>query len=257
MTLPVFTAIVLFTIMLVIWGMYLIGYDPAIVDIGWASSIGIGAFAFFLITNNVTLIKIASLTCVLLWSGRITFLLSRRLFLGIEDRRYIALSKQFGKWKEVKYLLFFMAQGIGAYVMLIPLMYIFSSVGGEWNKYATVALVWFIIAYCGEAWADYTLIHFKQRKGKKNEICEEGLWRYSRHPNYFFEVQVWVAIALFAGATVPEGFWAFITPSILLVLILFVTGVPPTEERALEKYGEKYKVYQRKTSVFIPWFRLE
>ena len=79
-----------------------------------------------------------------------------------------------------------------------------------------------------------------------------GLWRYSRHPNYFFQWLTWVAYALIALAA-PYGWIGLVSPLLILYLILFVTGVKPAEEQALRSRGDDFRRYQRETSVFIPW----
>jgi steroid 5-alpha reductase family enzyme len=80
-----------------------------------------------------------------------------------------------------------------------------------------------------------------------------GLWRYSRHPNYFFQTLTWVAYALIAVAA-PWGWIAFLAPALILYLVLFVTGVPPAEESSLRSRGDAYRRYQAETSAFVPWF---
>jgi steroid 5-alpha reductase family enzyme len=79
------------------------------------------------------------------------------------------------------------------------------------------------------------------------------LWRYSRHPNYFFEWLVWVAYALFALAS-PFGALALICPMVMLYLLFRVTGIPATEAQAIRSKGDDYRRYQASTSVFVPWF---
>ena len=80
-----------------------------------------------------------------------------------------------------------------------------------------------------------------------------GLWRYSRHPNYFFQSLIWVAYTLIAVAA-PWGWIGFLSPVLILYLVLFVTGIPPSEEQALKSRGDDYRRYQAETSPFIPWF---
>ncbi len=80
-----------------------------------------------------------------------------------------------------------------------------------------------------------------------------GLWRYSRHPNYFGQCVTWVGFALVASAA-PWGWIAWFAPALITYLVLFVTGVPPAEERSLASRGDDYRRYQRETSVFVPWF---
>jgi steroid 5-alpha reductase family enzyme len=81
---------------------------------------------------------------------------------------------------------------------------------------------------------------------------DRGLWRYSRHPNYFFQTLTWVAYALIAVAA-PYGWLAFLAPLAILYLVLFVTGVPPAEESSLRTRGDAYRRYQERTSAFVPW----
>ncbi|NBV85364.1 MAG: DUF1295 domain-containing protein, partial [Verrucomicrobia bacterium] len=88
----------------------------------------------------------------------------------------------------------------------------------------------------------------------KGLVCETGLWRYSRHPNYFFESLVWWGIFL-ASVNLPLGWITVACPLLMLYFLFQVTGIPLTEEYAIKSKGEAYRRYQRSTSVFIPWFR--
>jgi steroid 5-alpha reductase family enzyme len=83
-------------------------------------------------------------------------------------------------------------------------------------------------------------------------VCDAGLWRYSRHPNYFFEWLIWIAYAVFALAS-PHGWIAMAMPVLMLHFLINVTGLRATEEQALRTKGERYRVYQSRTSGFIPW----
>ena len=107
----------------------------------------------------------------------------------------------------------------------------------------------------GEAAADRQLASFKANPENQGKVCKVGLWRYSRHPNYFFEWVHWFAY-LAIGARLSEsiGYAALAGPVVMLVFLLFVTGVPYTEMRAVQSKGEAYRQYQRETSAFIPWF---
>ena len=93
---------------------------------------------------------------------------------------------------------------------------------------------------------------FKADPANKGKTMRYGLWRYSRHPNYFFQWLTWVAYALIALAA-PYGWIGLVSPLLILYLILFVTGVKPAEEQALKSRGDDFRRYQRETSVFIPW----
>ena len=80
---------------------------------------------------------------------------------------------------------------------------------------------------------------------------DRGLWRYSRHPNYFFEWLVWIAYAMFALAS-PWGWISLACPAVMLYFLLRVTGIPATEAQALKSRGDDYREYQRTTSAFVP-----
>jgi len=113
------------------------------------------------------------------------------------------------------------------------------------------ACVW-AIAIAGEALADAQLARFKRRANHK-EVCRDGLWNYSRHPNYFFEWLVWIAWSLFAMPA-HWGLLAWSAPALMLFFLLRITGIPATEQQSLRTKGEAYAEYQRTTSPFIPWF---
>jgi steroid 5-alpha reductase family enzyme len=105
----------------------------------------------------------------------------------------------------------------------------------------------------GLAVADLQLARFKADRCNQGTSCRSGLWRYSRHPNYFFE---WVHWWAYAPLAMGVSFWwvALAVPMLLLYFILFVTGIPPTEAQSLASRGEDYRRYQHTTSRFVPWF---
>ena len=96
------------------------------------------------------------------------------------------------------------------------------------------------------------LAAFKRDPANKGGVCDVGLWRYSRHPNYFFEWLIWIAYAVFALAS-PYGWIAIAMPVLMLHFLINVTGLKATEEQALRSKGERYRQYQARTSGFIPW----
>ena len=102
--------------------------------------------------------------------------------------------------------------------------------------------------------ADWQLARHKSSPDRKpGEICNSGLWRYSRHPNYFFEWLVWMSY-LFLGWGAPLGPWLLLVPVILLAFLLKFTGIPHVEARKLENANEEYVQYRQSTSSFFPWF---
>ena len=117
------------------------------------------------------------------------------------------------------------------------------------------AALW-VVAWVGESLADRQLKRFKARPQARGLACREGLWRWSRHPNYFFEWLAWVAFLLLA-LPAPSGWAALPIPLLMLYFLLRVTGIPATEAQALRSRPEDYPRYQRETSAFVPWFPRE
>jgi steroid 5-alpha reductase family enzyme len=109
------------------------------------------------------------------------------------------------------------------------------------------------LATLGEWLADIQAQRFRRRPPGNSAVLNTGLWRYSRHPNYFFESLVWWGFFI-AALDSPHGWLALVCPLLMLYLLLQVTGIPLTERHSLENRGDAYREYQRTTSRFVPWF---
>ena len=110
----------------------------------------------------------------------------------------------------------------------------------------------------GEALADAQLKVFRTDPANKGRVCDVGLWRWSRHPNYFFEWFGWLAypvIAISPGdpLSYPWGFAALLGPVFMYWILVYVTGIPPLEAQMLRSRGDRYRDYQSRTSPFFPW----
>jgi steroid 5-alpha reductase family enzyme len=109
-----------------------------------------------------------------------------------------------------------------------------------------------VVGIVGESVSDSQMSRFKARNPDSKAVCQEGLWRYSRHPNYFFEAVIWSGIYVYTCGS--EWGWAMIhAPATIIFLLLKVTGIPPTEAAAVRRKGDAYRRYQKTTSPFIPW----
>jgi steroid 5-alpha reductase family enzyme len=172
-----------------------------------------------------------------------------------EDTRYQELRR---RWRErgreqLSFAIFYQAQAFLAVLLSVPALL------ASFNEDSSIAPVqWagaalWLAAFALEATADRQLAAFRADPANRGGVMRSGLWRYSRHPNYFFQTLTWVAYALIAVAA-PWGWIAFFAPALILYLVLFVTGVPPAEESSLRSRGEAYRRYQQETSVFVPWF---
>ena len=94
--------------------------------------------------------------------------------------------------------------------------------------------------------------HFRQTPEAKTEVCEAGLWRYSRHPNYFFEWVFWCAWPLFAVGTSAWAWTSLLAPALMYWLLVHVSGIPPHEEHMLRSRGDKFRALQARVNAFFP-----
>jgi len=192
------------------------------------------------------------------WSLRLgTFLALRfKRMWPAEDGRYSAYRQAWGKNASLGLLLAFEMQAVLLASLTLPFALAMVHNSENFALFEIVAIVLFLIALSGESVADHELETFKKNPANHGKVCQSGLWNYSRHPNYFFEWLVWVAFFIFSLA-VPFGWCTFYCPLLMLWFLLKVTGVKATEEQALRSKGHAYAAYQRTTSPFIPWFKLE
>ena len=186
---------------------------------------------------------------VALWGLRHAFLLLRHRVVGRpEEGRYVALR---ATWGPRAFLVFFLAQGLLAALLSGPFLLVASNTAAAAHPLELAALALFAVGFVGEAVADAQLAAWKRDAAHRGRTCRAGLWAWSRHPNYFFELVIWAAFALGATAA-PWGALAWYAPLALGLLIVFVTGIPPSEAQALRSRGDDYRAYQREVSVLVP-----
>lgn len=221
------------------------------VDAAWALGVGAQTALLAAVSDGDAPRRIVLAGLVAVWSLRLAgHLYVDRVRTGIEDGRYARFRRE---WSPGAFYGFYMAQA--ALVFLLPLT--FRAAFQNPAPFPTAldvlgGAVW-AAALLGESLADRQLARFRSDPANRGKTCREGLWRYSRHPNYFFEWMLWMGYLPFSlGA--PGGWAALAGPLLLLFLLLKVSGVPPTEAQALASRGDDYRDYQRTTSVFVPWF---
>ncbi len=191
---------------------------------------------------------------VVCWSGRLGLHLWRRVagHHPVEDGRYVRLRQEWAGRLRPRMAGFFQLQALSVVLLSTPFLLVVRNPAPQFHPLEGVAVVLWVLALAGEAVADRQLAAFKRNPAMAGRVCDAGLWRYSRHPNYFFEWLVWVAYALFALAS-PAGWVGLLSPALILYLLLRVTGIPLNEEQSLRSKGDAYRRYQATTSAFIPW----
>ncbi len=221
--------------------------NPAIIDVFWGLNItGIGIL--YLSSNGINLVTLVPLILLLAWGIRLSFFLFQtRIAKGHYDRRYQDLSEN---WKSIKlgFLAQYLLQGCLAWLIAIP----FYTLPKPFtlNLQTIVAMLLVIVGLIGETISDIQLIKHK-RIGAKTTY-RLGLWRYSRHPNYFFECLVWAGFSLM-GFYFGLGILSVISIATLFSVMWFIT-IPMTEEGSLKRKGEDFQNYINTTSRFIPWW---
>jgi steroid 5-alpha reductase family enzyme len=238
--------------MILAWVLYLFVKNPAIVDLAWTLCMGGLSFLYIFVSNQKLLSLRLILIAMIIWTFRLALLISYRLVKYKTDGRYQTLDKSFENFRKIKYFFFFLMQGISALVFTLP-VWLVASFGKPYFLWNILSASLVFIALLGVILSDIQLQTFIRQKQNKGKVCKVGLWRYSRHPNYFFEWMFWMGMMMFA-LPLHLGFVGILSPLFLLIAILFFTGIPPTEKQALLSKGQEYREYQKTTSAFIPWF---
>lgn len=226
--------------------------NAGIVDVAWAALVGsLGAF-FAAWQQGIPWLRALAAAMIIGWSLRLTIHLFRRVVGHPEEGRYATLRQRWGDEAPGKFFRFFQLQAVAAWIFAIPILAVVSSHTPPAAGCVVGAVIIWGIGVGGAALADLQLARCKRQPESAKRTCRQGLWRYSRHPNYFFEWLHWNSYILLS--TTSSGWWAPILVSLgLLYLLLFVTGIPPAEAQAIASRGDDYREYQRTTSPFVPW----
>jgi steroid 5-alpha reductase family enzyme len=252
LTLLAFSLVLSCGVMFALWLVQRRIHNAGIVDIGWTLLTGINGVLFAAATTGVPWLRWLAGTMIAIWATRLAAYLAKRVIGHPEEGRYVTLRKQWGPNAQWRFFRFYQAQAVAAvgFATTVLAVAMSSTPPATWLVVLGVAL-WFA-GIGGVTLADAQLARFKRSGDSHGRTCREGLWRYSRHPNYFFEWVHWCSYIPLAAAS--PWWWApILVAGALLYFVLFVTGIPPTEAQAVASRGEDYRDYQRTTSAFIPW----
>jgi steroid 5-alpha reductase family enzyme len=240
-------------LMSVLWLIQRQTHNAGIVDIGWAAAIGLQGLFFCVAGDGYVGRRVVAAVLIAGWSLRLSVYLAARIVGEPEEGRYARLRSDWGPDADRRFFGFYMMQAAAAFGFSIPVFLAAQNQlpGFRWTDVAGVVL--WLVGFGGLALADWQLARFRQDPANRGKTCRAGLWRYSRHPNYFFE---WVHWWAYVGLAVGADYWwlSILVPMALLYFVLFVTGIPPTEAQAVASRGDDYRRYQQTTNAFIPWF---
>jgi steroid 5-alpha reductase family enzyme len=226
-----------------------------IVDIAWSYAFAPLAVFYALAGSGWAPRRAMIATLVIVWSLRLGTHLHRRVMNHhpVEDTRYQELRQSWSANFSSKMAWFFQSQAASVVVLGVPFFLIVRNPAAAFHPLEVASSALWLVAVLGEALSDSQLAAFKRDPANRGRVCAVGLWRFSRHPNYFFEWLIWVAYFVFA-LTSPWGCFAIIAPGAILYLLLRVTGIPMAEAQSLRSKGDAYRRYQATTSAFVPWF---
>lgn len=225
-----------------------------VVDAAWGPAFVVAAVSAFLLNPyDLTFgLNVQSFitALVVIWAGRLSFTITKRLLKKPEDVRYVNLRKQWKGSEPVNtYVRIFLIQAVLATVISIALIHVNLSLPASLGTFAYIGGVIWLIGFYFEAVGDLQLKRFLADPKNKGKLMTSGLWKYTRHPNYFGEATMWWGIFVIALST-PYGWLGIITPVVITYLLLFVSGVPMTEKAFEGKPG--WNAYKKRTSKFFP-----
>ena len=254
LTLFIQAVIIIFVLVTSIWILSVIIKDASIVDLFWGLGFVVVNTFYFISSGDHYTRKILLLILVSVWGLRLFSYLSWRNIGKGEDYRYQGFRQKYGpeRYWWVSYFQVFLLQGALIMLVSLPLLgtnYQTSSYELYWLDYLGILL--FIIGFIFEAGGDYQLSRFKNNPQNKGKVLNTGLWKYTRHPNYFGDTVIWWSFGIFSIAA--GSYYLFIGSIIMTLIIIKVSGVTMLEKN-LRKTKPQYREYIRKTSSFFPWF---
>jgi steroid 5-alpha reductase family enzyme len=236
--------------MALVWMLALKIRNIGIVDVAWAGLMAIAGVFCAVMAEGSALARISVALFAGLWGLRLFLSLFVRVRHEPEDGRYQALR---AAWNGSPAKLFVFFQGQAVIVALFSLPFIAAAnnkaVSTDFWFFAAVAV--FVLSVAGESLADRQLATFRNNPANRGKTCRNGLWAWSRHPNYFFEWLHWFAYLFLAIGS--SQFWlSLIGPVVMLAFLYRVSGIPWTEAQALRSRGDDYRRYQSEVSAFFP-----
>ncbi len=227
--------------------------DNSIVDIGWGGGFVLVSLVLLLYTGKAQIPQLVVLLAILLWGLRLSIHIYSRNKGKAEDFRYASWRRQWGKnaWV-IAFFKVFMLQGLVMLIVSLPVILVFAGGQSELKPWHYIGILVFLLGYYFEVLGDHQLTRFKKKPENKGKIIEEGLWKYTRHPNYFGEALLWWGI-FFIALPVKQGWIAIISPLIMTLLLRYGSGVPMLEKKYEGR--DDWEAYKKRTPVFVPFIK--
>jgi steroid 5-alpha reductase family enzyme len=221
-----------------------------VADVAWGLGFVLITWVSFVLSDDSGVRGLLVGILVSIWGLRLALHIHARNKGKAEDYRYLAWRKEWGKWFYTRsYLQVYLLQGLLLFLIALPIMAINKNNGLSFNWLDVFGVIIWIFGFYFEALGDAQLAHFVKNPANKDKIMQNGLWAYTRHPNYFGEVTLWWGIFIVSLGS-AHSIYTIIGPLTITILILFVSGIPLLEK----KYAKRpdFEEYKKRTSVFFP-----
>jgi steroid 5-alpha reductase family enzyme len=196
-------------------------------------------------------VQLGASLLVVVWAVRLGAYLFRRILRMKVDHRFDDVRD-----RPLRFARFWLLQALAVAVIMLPVSYLLGrSDPPAFGAWAAAGIAVWLAGLLIEAFADAQKSAFRADEANRGRFVASGLWRYSRHPNYFGEILVWWGLFLYAVPFLHGAAFAVVAgPLFITLLLLFGTGIPPLERSAAEKYGDDpaYRDYRRRTSILVP-----
>lgn len=236
-----------------LWALQLRVRNASLADIGWC--VGLIAVVLWYVAQSPGDLerKLLVAAMVTVYAGRLgLYIFFNRVLGKAEDARYRRLRGAWGAAETIRMFAYCQLQALAVAVFSLPFLVVLQNPQPPFSLIELAGFTIWLIAVTGEAIADWQLARFRAKPWNRDRVCRDGLWYFSRHPNYFFEwLHWWAYVVLAVGA--PGWPLTWIGPIAMGWALLNVTGIPLAEAQALETRGDEYRAYQRTTNAFFPW----
>ena len=247
-----FAVIVLLLFMTMVFLLALFLEDNSIVDVAYGLAFVLASGAAFLSSPSGNPRQILVMVLVTVWGIRLAAHIFVRKAGKGEDFRYRQWREEWGGtfvWRS--FLQIFMLQGAVIFVVALPILLVINNPGRGLGLLDLGGVLVWLFGFAFEAVGDWQLMQFKKNPENRGHIIQSGLWRFTRHPNYFGEATLWWGMFLIALGT-PYGVTTIVSPVLIDFLLLKVSGIPMLEEKY--KGNAEFTSYKRRTNAFFPWF---
>jgi steroid 5-alpha reductase family enzyme len=245
-------AVIALAYMTLVFMLALAKKNNGVVDIAWGPGFILVGFTVFTIYGQGQARQWLALALVLVWGGRLALHIFMRNRGREEDFRYAAWRRQWGTYFIIRsFAQIFMLQGLLLLLVIAPVLLIVGQSQPPLKPLDLLGVLVWLAGFSFETIGDRQLAAFIRDPANRGQLMTGGLWRYTRHPNYFGEAALWWGMFIIA-LSAPMGWLGLIGPAVITFLLLFVSGVPLLEK----KYRGRpdWEEYKKKTSIFFPWF---